>query len=144
MDLIKLTEDNEKLSAENARISAELATANDAKESALKEYSEYKETAEKVALEKADIEKALSDFTEKANAEKAELEAQITNLKASQADFDKAVGAKVIEITGKGGNKAAEGQHESKQSKTVTRQEFEAMSHVERNKYIREGGKVQE
>lgn len=144
MDLIKLTEEHTQLTAGNAKLSADLSAANEAKDNALKEAATYKEQAEKAALEKTEAEKALADTNAKAAAEKAALEAKINELTASQADFDKAVGFKVIEITGKGGNKAAEGQHEGDQSQSMSRADFNKLSPSAQMKFCKSGGKLTE
>lgn len=144
MDIIKLTEDNAALLANNEQLAADLATANAAKEATAAELVTAQEAVSNLTAEKVAAETALAEAATKAATEKADLLAQIETLKASQADFDKALGAKVLEITGKGGNKAVEGQHEGSGKKEVSRAEFNAMSAKDQSKFALEGGKITE
>ena len=146
MDIIKLTEEHATLTAENASLTGQLATAQNDYVETLNALNEASANLTQANEAKAAVEKEKTDLQSSLDAsakEKADLLAQIETLKASQADFDKSLGAKVLEITGKGGNPLAEGQHQGKATvATITRQEFNTLSQMERNKFMRDGGKL--
>jgi chromosome segregation ATPase len=147
MDLIKLTEDNATLTAANATLTEQLTTAQAAVEQAQAQLTEATTNATQATEAKAAIEKEKTDLQASIEAsakEKADLLAQIETLKASQADFDKALGQKVLAITGMGGNKAVEGQHEGGGKKDLSRSEFNALSPRDQSKFALEGGKITE
>lgn len=147
MDIIKLTEEHAALTAEKATLTEQLATAQAAFNKADASAKLANEELEASESANTDLRSQVTKATAEAEAsakEKADLLAQIETLKASQADFDKALGAKVLEVTGKGGNKAVEGQHEGGGKKEITRAEFKALSAKEQSTFALSGGKITE
>ena len=146
MDIIKLTEEHAELTADKATLTEQLSAAQAAVLQTQAQLTEATDSLAQANEAKTALEKEKAELEASADAsskEKADLLVQIETLKASQADFDKALGAKVLEITGKGGNPLAEGQHQGKATvATITRQEFNALTQMERNKFMRDGGKL--
>lgn len=131
-----LAEKAGKLEAEVARLGSEVSTltnqANELRGQLAASAAEVdKLKSEAVANESAKVEAETKLASSEAKAK--ELEAKLANPSAQAAEILAKVGVAANQLP-KPENKP--------QGKTVTRAEFEAMNHDQRNIFIREGGKV--
>lgn len=125
----KLEADAARLSDELASASASLAEANEKLAKASAEVESLKTAAVNAESEKVQAESKLAA----AEAKAKELEAKLANPSAQAAEILAKVGVSPDKLP-KAETKPA--------GRSVTRKEFEAMSHFERNQFFREGGKV--
>lgn len=130
---------------ENAKLSKELT---DAKASADKATADLTAATANLAAVTAERDQHAADLaTAKASLasvtkERDQHAEEVVKLKASQADFDKKVAAKVAEL-GISANAAPKNKPDGKPAAAVIPlSAFNAMSHVERNQFIRDGGKL--
>ena len=137
MDII---EEFETTKAALATTQGELATAQQATESAQSEVAALQSQLadeKKRADECATILIETKEQAVKIKADSEIAQAEVAKLKAEE----KSLSERVLEITGKKGGKPAEAVHAAQATNQITRAEFDALDHAERNAFMASKGK---
>jgi peptidoglycan hydrolase CwlO-like protein len=94
----------------------------------------------------ASLQESVTNLTAERDTAQADLTAaqtQITELQSQVATATESANARAIEIAAQAGlAPVAASVDEEDSSKSITRKEFNALSHADRNEFVRKGGKI--
>lgn len=152
MDEIDIIEMNEKLTAENAKLSEsnttfqseieKLTSANEGLGNQVKDLTSKFEAAQgDLESSKAEVQ-TLTEERDSLKATNESIAEENKTLKAKDYDFEKKVAAKVAELGISTSAPGGEHRSETNEGETISRDEFENLTQAQRKEFFKAGGKI--